>query len=170
MDHIKDALARVPATHKDARMTLESALAAPSLGAELAITTAYATALSLGARDLAMILGEKLDEGRKEQAGVAAAIMGMTNVYYSFMDTADVPGVRQLPAQLRMVSYGVQAAKDNLGFEAAALAVSMAGKCKPCIVSHVEELRKLGFTDEQFRDLARVSAGVNAIAKVYWLA
>jgi alkyl hydroperoxide reductase subunit D len=166
MDHIKNALAGVPATYKDARMTLESALASPVLGSELAVSAGYATAVSLGAKALAAILGDKLDAARKEQAEVAAAIMGMTNVYYSFTDTADVPGVRQLPAQIRMVSYGVQATRDKLGFEAAALAVSMAGKCKPCIVSHVEELRKLGFTDQQFRDLARVAAGVNAVAKV----
>jgi lipoyl-dependent peroxiredoxin subunit D len=167
MENIKNALASVPASHKDARMTLESALAVPSLGADLALTSAYATALSLGATKLAALLGEQLDEAHKEQGGVAAAIMGMTNVYYSFIDTADVPGVRQLPAQIRMVSYGVQANRDKLGFEAAALAVSMAGKCKPCIVSHVDELKKLGFTDEQFRDLARIAAGVNSVAKVF---
>lgn len=166
MEKIKAGLAAVPSTYKDARMTLESALASPVLGPELAITAAYATAVSLGAQHLARILGEGLSTGQKEQAEVAAAVMGMTNVYYSFLDTADLPGVRGMPAQIRMASYGVQAAIDKRNFEACALAVSMAGKCKPCIVSHVEELKKLQFSDEQFRDLARVAAGVNAVAKV----
>lgn len=167
MEAIKNHLQQVvPGNFKDARMTLESALASPVLGSELAQTAAYAVAVSLNARALAAVLKEGLSSARVEQAEVAAAIMGMTNVYYSFMDTADVPGVRSLPAQLRMVTYGQQAGKDKMGFEAVALAVSIAGKCKPCIVSHVEELKKLGMTDEQFRDLARVTAGVHAVSKV----
>lgn len=166
MENIKAGLAGIPATYKDVRMTLESALASPVLGTELALTAAYATAVGLGAKPLAEVLATGLEQPRKELAEVAAAIMGMTNVYYSFMDTANLPGARQLPAQLRMVSYGVQAGKDKLGFEAASLAVSMAGKCKPCIVSHVEALKELGFTDEQFRDLARVAAAVNSLAKI----
>lgn len=167
MQALKDFLSgSVPASFKDARMTLESALASPALGATSAQTMAYAVAVYLGSRSLASALQAGLTPENVEQAEVAAAIMGMTNVYYSFMDSADIPGVRAMPAQLRMVSYGQQAGKDKLGFEAAALAVSVVGKCKPCIVSHVDALKQLGFTDEQFRDLARVAASVNAVAKV----
>src|SRR5208282_4429757 len=121
-------------------------------------TTAYAVAVSLGKSELARQLAADLPPERTAQAEVAAAVMGMTNVYYSFMDTADLPGARNLPAQIRMVSYGQEANKDRRGFEMAALAVSIVGKCKPCIASHVEELKKLGVSDEQFRDLARVAA------------
>lgn len=167
MQALKDFLAQnVPASFKDARMTLESALASPALGSPHAQTLAYAVAVYLSSKRLAEVLRAGLTPEQAEQAEVAAAIMGMTNVYYSFTDTADVPGVRALPAQIRMVSYGQQAAKDKLGFEAAALAVSVVGKCKPCVTSHVEALKTLGYTDEQFRDLARLSASVNAVAKV----
>ena len=167
MQAIKDFLAvRVPASFRDARMTLESALSSPALGPDLARTSAYAVAVSLSARDLAGVLRSELTADQIEQAEVAASIMGMTNVYYSFMDTADLPGARTLPAQLRMVSYGHEASKDKRGFELAALAVSIVGKCKPCIVSHVDELKKLGISDEQFRDLGRIASGVNAVAKV----
>lgn len=93
-------------------------------------------------------------------------MMGMTNVYYSFVDTVRIPGISALPAQLRMVTYGQQASKDKLGFEIASLAVSIAGKCKPCIVSHVEELQKLAATNEQLRDIARIAASVTAVSKV----
>lgn len=167
MADIKQFLSeRVPSSFKDARMTLESVLGASALGAELARTSAYAVAVSLQAAELGTALKEEgMSPERCEQAEVAVAIMGMTNTYYSFLETAGLPGVKALPAQLRMVTYGQQVAKDKLGFEAVALAVSIAGKCKPCIVSHVQELRALGFSDEQFRDLARVAAAVNAVAK-----
>lgn len=167
MPSIQDFLSSaVPASFKDARMTLESVLGTSVLPEGAALTCAYAVAVSLSSARLAGVLKEHLSEAQAEQAEVAAAIMGMTNVYYSFLDTAKLPGVAGLPAQLRMVTYGQQGAKDKLGFETAALAVSIAGKCKPCIVSHVEELKKLSFSDEQFRDLARLVSAVNAVSKV----
>jgi alkyl hydroperoxide reductase subunit D len=167
MQNVKDFLAaNVPPAFKDARMTLESALKSTVLGDELARTSAYAVAVSLRSMNLAAVLKQELTADQVERADVAAAIMGMTNVYYSFLDTVNDAAITGLPAQLRMVSYGQQTAKDQRSFEAAALAVSIAGKCKPCIVSHVEELRKLDFTAEQFRDLARITAAVNAVAKV----
>lgn len=147
-------------------MTLESVLANSSLGPELSVTCAYAVARSLKSTSLANCLRESLSAERAEQAEVAVAIMGMTNIHYSFMDTISLPDVKALPAQIRMVTYGQQAAKDKLGFEAAALAVSVVGKCKPCIVSHVDELGRLGFTAEQFRDLSRLAASLNAVTKV----
>jgi len=167
MQNLKDFLATsVPPTFKDARMTLEGALKSTVLGEGLAQTSAYAVAVSLHSERLAAALKEGMSADQTERAEVAAAIMGMTNVYYSFLDTVNDADITGLPAQLRMVSYGQQAAKDKRAFEAAALAVSIVGKCKPCIVSHVEELRALGFTAELFRDLARLAAAVNAVAKV----
>jgi alkyl hydroperoxide reductase subunit D len=165
---IKDYLsANTRSTFKDARMTLEAVLfSKSSLDTALARVCAYAVAVSLKAPALATVLKQELATEKIEQAEVAAAIMGMTSVYYSFLDMADLPGVKQLPAQLRMVSYGQQVQLDKLGFEAAALAVALANKCKPCIAAHVEELKGIGFTDEQFRDIARVAASVNALAKV----
>lgn len=168
MHPVKEFLAtRVPATFKDARVTLENMLfARSSLETEAVYTSAYAISVSIHATALAAALREGLPQARQEQAEVAAAMMGMTSVYYGFLDTVNLPGVKQLPAQMRMVSYGQQVQKDHQGFETAALAVSLVNKCRPCIVSHVNELTALGFTDEQFRDLARLAAAVNAVAKV----
>lgn len=166
MEELKDYLAaRVPASFKDARMTLESVLATNALPAGTARAAAYAVAVSLAAKDLAVALREGLTPEQVEQAEVAAAIMGMTNVYYSFMDVAGVAELKTLPAQIRMVSYGQQAARDKVGFEVASLAVSIAGKCKPCIASHVQELQKRAFGAEQLRDIGRIAAAVNALAK-----
>lgn len=167
MQTIKDFLSPlVPATFKDARMTLENVLANSALGSERAQEAAYAVAVSLSAKSLAEILKPGLTPAQVERAEVAVAIMGMTNIYYSFMDTASLPDVAALPAQLRMVTYGQQATLDKTGFEVCCLAVSIVGKCKPCVVSHVSELKTLGFTAEQFRDLARLAGAVNAMAKV----
>ena len=164
-ESLKAVLQQTPASFKDARLSLESALASGELGAELAHTVAYAVALSVGAERLATELKSGLPPARAEQAEVAAAVMGMTNVYYSFVDTVSIPGLKELPPQLRMVSYGQQAQKDPIGFEAAALAVSMVAKCKPCVVSHTEGLRKHSWRPEQFRDLARIAAATHALGK-----
>jgi len=166
MQGIKDYLREnTLSSFKDARLTLEASLESPALGAELAQAAAYAVALSLKASGLASVLKQNLTTDRIEQAEVATAIMGMTNVYYSFLHLGNVPDVASLPAQLRMVSYGQQTAKDKFGFEALALAVSIAGKCQPCITSHVAALKELGITSEQLRDLARIAASVHAVAK-----
>lgn len=167
MQQLKDFLSsNLPSTFKDARLTLEAVLGHSSLPDALSHTSAYAVAVSLGMTTLSGVLKATFGDIDVEQAEVAVSIMGQTNIYYSFLDTAPLPGLRNLPAQLRMVAYGQQSAQDKLGFEAAALAVSIVGKCKPCITSHVEELQKLGFTDEQFRDLARLCASLNAVSKM----
>ncbi len=171
LETIKSALqAQVRPAFKDARMTLEAVLSNSALGTELALTSAYAVALALDAPKLTELLGAGLEPARREQAEVAAAVMGMTNVYYSFVDTvahdALLPDLKALPAQLRMVSYGQQAQKDKRGFEVACLAVSLANKCRPCIASHVHELKGLDFSTEQFRDLGRVSAAAHAVSKL----
>lgn len=167
MDAIKAGLqAAVPTAFKDARMTLEAALFTSSLAPDVAQVAAYAVALSRGNRTLSALLAQGLSEAQVEQGSVAAAIMGMTNVYYSFMDYAGLPGVKALPPQIRMVSYGQQATKDKVGFEVATLAVSIAGRCKSCITAHADALQQHGFTDEQFRDIGRLAAAVSSLANV----
>lgn len=167
MQELKTYLAsNTPATFKDARMTLESVLASSALAASIPLVAAYAVAVSLGARGLALELKKPLTEDQIQQAEVAAASMGMTNVYFSYLQLSDSPELKALPAQLRMVTYGQQEAKDKLGFEAAALAVSVAGKCKPCIAAHVDALKALGVSAEGLRDLGRIAASVNALSKV----
>lgn len=167
MDAIKNALqAAVPAAFKDARMTLEAALFTSTIDPAIAQTSAYAVAVSRGNKTLAAILAQGLPEDRVEQGNVAAAIMGMTNVYYSYIDYVGLPGLKSLPAQIRMVSYGQQAGRDKVGFEVATLAVSIAGRCKSCISAHASELQKHGFTDENFRDVGRLAAAVNSLANI----
>lgn len=168
MDHIKTALqAQLPTTFRDARLTLESSLQSTAMTPLQALACAYSVAVSLGAKDLAKLLSEGLPDASKELAEVAASTMAMTNVYYSFVDMAGIPELGSLPAQIRMVGYGQQVAKDAFGFEAATLAVSIAGKCRSCIQAHVAALKKLGAADEALRDIARISSAVHAVSKSY---
>ncbi|MCC5612023.1 carboxymuconolactone decarboxylase family protein [Nostoc sp. CHAB 5834] len=168
MEHIKTALqANLPASFRDARLTLESALQTTALTPLQALTTAYSVATSLGAVELGQLLSEGLPDASKELAEVAAASMAMTNVFYSFLDMAGIKELSALPAQIRMVGYGQQVAKDAFGFEVATLAVSIAGKCRSCIVAHVTALKKQGATDETLRDIAKIAAAVNSVSKGY---
>ena len=51
-------------------------------------------------------------------------------------------------------------------FEAYSLASSIIGKCHFCVKAHYETLKEEGFSVEQLRDIGRISATVNALAKI----
>lgn len=152
----------VPASFKDARITLEQVLAQDD--AKRYQTAAYAVSLTAKSA-LSDIFKEGLTEAEKEMAETAVAIMGMTNIYYSFTHLFQDEELVKLPPGLRMVSYGTQLTKDKVGFEMAALAVSMVGKCVPCIVNHAKSLKDEGVTAEELRDLAKVASAVHALSK-----
>jgi alkyl hydroperoxide reductase subunit D len=46
------------------------------------------------------------------------------------------------------------------------LAASIVGKCHFCVKAHYEGLKKMGYTVEQLRDIGRIAAVINSVAKV----
>ncbi len=162
---IKESIQAVtPASFKDARITLEQVLAQDT--AKRYQAAAYAVSLTTKSKALANIFQEGLTEAEKEMAETAVAIMGMTNIYYSFTHMFQDEDLTKLPPNIRMVSYGAQLAKDKIGFEMVALAVSLIGKCVPCVVNHAKSLKAEGVSAEELRDLARTAAAVHALSKV----
>jgi alkyl hydroperoxide reductase subunit D len=51
-------------------------------------------------------------------------------------------------------------------FESYSLAASIIGKCDYCVSGHFDVLRNEGYTYEQLRDIGRIAATINAIAKI----
>jgi alkyl hydroperoxide reductase subunit D len=46
------------------------------------------------------------------------------------------------------------------------LAASIIGKCHFCVKAHYDTLKKEGYSVEQLRDIGRIAAVINAVAKV----
>ncbi len=92
--------------------------------------------------------------------------MGMTNIWYPYVEMADDEDLRKERADFRMNAYATHGGVDKMRFEIFALAASIVGKCHFCVVSHYKMLKEHGFTARQLRDVGRIAAVVNATALV----
>ena len=107
---------------------------------------------------------EALDARHAEGALTAAALMGMNNVWYPFVEMAGDPDLKTMRAELRMNAYATHGGVDKVAFELYALAASIVGKCEFCVQSHAKLLKDSGLTTQQIRDVGRIAATVNAAA------
>jgi len=101
-----------------------------------------------------------------DAALTAAALMGMNNVWYPFVEMAGDNELKTMRPELRMNAYANHGGVARAKFEAYALSASIVGKCHFCIKSHHDVLKKEGWTTQQLRDIGRIAAVVNATAKV----
>jgi alkyl hydroperoxide reductase subunit D len=107
-----------------------------------------------------------LDAAHRNAALTAAALMGMNNVWYPFVEMADDADLKTLRPELRMNAYATHAGVDRQSFELYALAASIVGKCEFCVRSHYKLLQETGLTTQQLRDVGRIAAVINAAAQV----
>ena len=165
-DALRDTL---PDYAKDIKLNMGSLASDASLneqqrwGAFLAC--AHATGVPALIRAIEAETESKLAPEAKTAAKAAAAIMGMTNVYYRSVHLLKNEEYKTLRAGLRMniiANPGV----DKGDFELWSLAVSAVNGCGMCLDSHEEELRKRGFTATQIQTALRIAAVVNAAAAV----
>lgn len=166
MDYINEIKALVPDYAKDVRINLDGTLGRSSLppneAAAVALAAAYA---ARSPRLVAIIRGSAaLPETEANAALTAAALMGMNNVWYPFVEMSGDPELRTLPAQLRMQAYANHAGVGKRLFELYALAASIVGKCHFCVQSHYALLKETGMSVEQLRDVGRIAAVVAATA------
>jgi alkyl hydroperoxide reductase subunit D len=106
------------------------------------------------------------DTKERDAALTAASLMGMNNVWYPYIEMADDPNLKGLPAQLRMNAISTHGGTTKERFEAYSLAASIVGKCHFCVKSHYDNLKKMGYTVEQLRDIGRIAAVITSVAKV----
>ncbi|MCG3189822.1 MAG: Alkyl hydroperoxide reductase AhpD [Burkholderiaceae bacterium] len=166
MEFLTPIVQRLPDTAKDIRLNLDSVLARSSLAPEDALGVAIAAAFAAGNRELVQALQPAAPTAEANAALTAAALMGMNNVWYPFVEMAADDDLKALRPELRMNAYATHGGVARVKFEAYALAASIVGKCHFCIKSHYDLLKKEGWTTQQLRDVGRIAAVVNATAQV----
>ena len=103
-----------------------------------------------------------MHDSEREATKAAAALMGMDNVWYSFLDLCEISDITE-PLIYSKNMYGVSRKK----FHMYALAASIVGKCKHSIKVHYDTLLLLeGMTPQQLQSIGKIATIVNAIGKV----
>ncbi|MEP7062433.1 MAG: carboxymuconolactone decarboxylase family protein [Betaproteobacteria bacterium] len=168
MDHLEPIKSRIPDYAKDIRLNLDGAIARSSLSPLQAAGAALAAAFAARSPDLVAALRNSpaLADADAHAALTAAALMGMNNVWYPYVEMAGDAELKTLRPELRMNAYASHGGVDRVSFELYALAASIIGKCHFCVASHYKLLQESGLTVQQLRDVGRIAAVVNAAAQV----
>ncbi|HHW65142.1 MAG TPA: alkyl hydroperoxide reductase [Rhodocyclaceae bacterium] len=167
LNDIKNAL---PDFAKDLRLNLDSVLSesgAPGLDAKQLRAIALACAIASRHQPLTAAVeafaAETLSETELNGARAAAAMMGMTNVYYRFTHLIENTEYATLRAGLRM-NVMANPGIDKATFELAALAVSAINGCGMCMDSHEKTLRQHGINAQGVQSAVRIAAVIHAVA------
>jgi lipoyl-dependent peroxiredoxin subunit D len=164
VEQIKEGL---PEYAKDTKLNLDSVINRSSLDIAEANGCALAAAMATGNGKLVSFIQSNLEDARERDAALtASSLMGMNNVWYPYIEMADDPNLKGLPAQLRMNAISTHGGTTRARFEAYSLAASIVGKCHFCVKAHYETLKKEGYTVEQLRDIGRIAAVITSVAKV----
>jgi alkyl hydroperoxide reductase subunit D len=159
----------LPDHARDLKLNLQAVLGESSLDPAQRLGTALAVAAATRNPGLAAALRDAaLEQGLDaavEDALAAAALMGMTNVFYRFRHLVGKEGYQALPPRLRMNRIA-RTAGPKLDFELFCLAVSAVNGCEACVRAHEKVLVEGGFTEAQVVDAVRIAATVHGLAAV----
>lgn len=166
MEFLASIKALIPDYAKDIRLNVDGTIARSSLQGNDAVGAALAAAYAAKATKIVNIIRESgtLSPEETNAALTAAALMGMNNVWYPFLEMADNADLKTQPAGLRMNAYASHGGVEKRKFEMYALAASIIGKCHFCVKSHYENLVGEGMSTTQLRDVGRIAAVINAAA------
>ena len=167
MDFLNGLKERIPDYAKDIRLNLDAVIARSSLDPADALGTALAAAYAARSKTIvdAIRSSGQLNETDTNAALSAAALMGMNNVWYPYVEMADDQDLKTQRPELRMNAYATHGGVDKKRFELFALAASIVGKCHFCVASHYKMLKENGLTALQLRDAGRIAAVINAAAQ-----
>jgi alkyl hydroperoxide reductase subunit D len=165
VDQLKEGM---PEYAKDTKLNLDSVIKRSTLDPVEAQACALAAAMSTGNGKLVTFISSSLEEYAVERdaAMVASSLMTMTNTWYPFVEMAEDPNLSGLPPQLRMNAISTHGGTTKGRFEAYSLAASIVGKCHFCVKAHYDTLKQEGYSVEQLRDIGRIAAVINSVAKV----
>ena len=168
MESLQSIKDRIPDYAKDLRLNLDAVLNRSSLTPAQANGAALAAAFAAKSAPVVAALRDSgaLEATQAQAALTAAALMGMNNVWYPYVEMAADPELKTVRPELRMNAYATHGGVDRTSFELYALAASIVGKCEFCIQAHYKLLRENGFSTQQLRDVGRIAAVVNAVAQV----
>jgi len=169
LDRIKAGL---PDYAKDLRLNLESVLSeggAPGLSrkqiAIVALASAVASRHAPLTEAIAQFASQHADEKELDGARTAAALMGMTNIYYRFLHLVENDEYGTLRAGLRMNAMANPGC-GKVDFDLASVAVSAINGCGSCVASHERTLRKHDVSAQAVQSAARIAAVIHAVAVV----
>ncbi|NYT81806.1 carboxymuconolactone decarboxylase family protein [Alcaligenaceae bacterium] len=162
MEFLASIKSLIPDWAKDVRLNLDGTIARSSLKREDAVGVALAAAYAARSQVLVRAFRSGLSDTDATGVLTAAALMGMNNTYYPYVEMSGDEQLKTLPPQLRMNAYATHGGIEQARFELFALAASIVGKCHFCVRSHHQNLKKAGYTTEQLRDAGRIAAVVNA--------
>ena len=168
MSWVDEVKANIPDYAKDIRLNLDAVINRSGLDEVDAHACAYAAAVAAGNGDLAFEIsmnGPLVGTDEREAAKTAAALMGMNNVYYPFVEMADDPDLKGLPPGLRMSAYANHGGVSKKKFEMYALCASIVGKCHFCVKNHYDVLKAEGMTVTELQAVGKIAAVVNAVSK-----
>jgi alkyl hydroperoxide reductase subunit D len=165
MNFIETVKGALPDYAKDTRLNLDAVLMRSTLDIDVAMGCAVAALAATGnGKVLSILLADA--PVHAEPAMTAASIMAQNNVWYPYVEMADDPNLTGLPAQLRMNAIASHGGTSKSNFEAFSLAASIVGRCHFCVKAHYETLKKEGYSVEQLRDIGRIAAVMNSVARV----
>jgi alkyl hydroperoxide reductase subunit D len=164
VDQLKDS---IPEYAKDTRLNIDAVINRSAIDPEQALYLSLSAAVATGNGKLvAFIASHATDVNEKNAAMTAASLMAQNNVWYPYLEMADDPNLTGLPAQLRMNAISSHGGTTKAKFEAYSLVSSIIGKCHFCVKAHYETLKQEGYSTEQLRDIGRIAAVINSVAKV----
>jgi alkyl hydroperoxide reductase subunit D len=168
MEFLNAIKSQIPDYAKDIRLNLDAVVARSSLDPADALGAFLAAAFALKCKALtdAVRNSGQLGEVDTNAALTAAALMGMNNTWYPYVEMADDADLKTQRPELRMNAYASHGGVERKRFELYALAASIVGKCHFCIQSHYKLLKESGLTAVQLRDVGRIAAVAAAAAQV----
>ena len=169
MNWVEQIKASIPDHAKDIKLNLDTVINRSGLDEVDAHACAFAAAISANNGDLAFEISMNsplMGTDEREAAKTAAALMGMNNVWYPFVEMAADESMKGLPAGLRMNAYATHGGVSKKKFEMYALAASIVGKCHFCVKSHYDTLKNEGMTTQELMAVGRIAAVVAAIGKI----
>ena len=157
----------IPDYAKDTRLNLDAVIKRSTLPLEEAEAVALAAAFATGNSKLwTWVHSQLANRVEADAALTAASLMAQNNVWYPYVEMADDPALKGLPAQLRMNAIASHGGTTKARFEAYSLAASIVGKCHFCVKAHYETLKSEGYTVEQLRDIGRIAAVITSVSRV----
>ncbi|MET0794620.1 MAG: carboxymuconolactone decarboxylase family protein [Polyangiaceae bacterium] len=167
MSALEAIRAEIPEGAKDLGSNLNAVLEYGSLTAAERWGVAIAVALASRSRRLAEALvasrPEEVSAKTVEDAVAAAALMGMSNIFYRFQHLIGKPSYQQKPSKLRM-KRRTGPATTSAALELFSLAVSVINDCEICVRAHEAALLEGGTTEAQIHDAIRIASVVHGVA------
>ena len=158
--------AEFPVAARPIRLNLTAVLGSGALAASERWGVAIAVALASRSRRLAEALiasrPEEVSEKTVADAVAAAALVGMSNVFYRFRHLIGKPSYAQKSTRLRM--HVAKPATTSAAFELFSIAVSAVNDCETCVRFHEATLLELGTTEDQIHDAIRIASVVYGAA------